>query len=690
MQRLIGFFLVGMICLYSGPLKAQQEIDALVEQAKSVAWEKSLEEVVVTGSFEPQSLKESVYQIRTIDSDRIKKQGATQLQDVLRMELNIRFDQDLALGESRISMQGLSGQNVKVLIDGVPVIGRQGTSNAVNLNHFNVNTIDRIEIVEGPMSVIFGADAIAGVINIITKKDSETPFKIGARSHFESVGPEFGGGEGIHQYAVDLGFQAGDFYFRGDVARNYFGGFQGEATGRDREWHPKIQWMGSTTAGWRKGNAHIYYRFDLMDDWVNNLQNFSGREALDQEYLTRRAVHQLQWEQRFNSKWSLNSSFAYTDFSRTTRTIVTQRDTGLRFLAANANQDQNLFSGYNIRSVANYRPNQYLKFQTGVDLNSEVGEGGRLMAGRQSIQDYAAFVTAEFRPIPSISIMPGARTMYNSAFDAPPLVPSVNTRWNIGDKTSLKASYAAGFRAPSIRELYFNFFDASHSIAGNPDLESETSRSFNAQLSRHWIERPQSNFESNISLFHNRIDNMIGMGQSAADAGIITYLNIDEFRTQGINFNNTLSSNNWTAQLGASYIGRFNRLVGNEEHQIVLEDMTWTPEVNATLSYQIDKTNTSFDLFYKYTGVLPFYEFNVNETGQESIELATIDDFHWLDLTVNQRMGKYLHLQMGVRNILDVVNVENTSAASGAHSVGGPRPIGYGRSYFMGLQFRLN
>ena len=76
---------------------------------------KELSEVVVTGQYKPQSVKNSVYQVRTISKERIQKQGATKLQDVLSNELNIRFYQDVATGGSDITMMGLKGQNVKIL-----------------------------------------------------------------------------------------------------------------------------------------------------------------------------------------------------------------------------------------------------------------------------------------------------------------------------------------------------------------------------------------------------------------------------------------------------------------------------------------------------------------------------------------------------------------------------------------------
>jgi len=139
-------------------------------QNDSVNNVKQLAEVVVTGQYKPQSVKQSVYQVRTITKEQIQKQAASKLQDVLNNQLNIRFSQDLSTGGSDISMLGLSGQNVKILLDGVPMTGRQGTSNEININSIEINSVERIEIIEGPMSVIYGADALAGVINIITKK----------------------------------------------------------------------------------------------------------------------------------------------------------------------------------------------------------------------------------------------------------------------------------------------------------------------------------------------------------------------------------------------------------------------------------------------------------------------------------------------------------------------------------------
>ena len=69
-----------------------------------------------------------------------------------------------------MSVQGLSGENVKILIDGVPVVGRLNGN--VDLSQINLTNIERVEIVEGPLSVNYGTNALAGTINLITKKNN--------------------------------------------------------------------------------------------------------------------------------------------------------------------------------------------------------------------------------------------------------------------------------------------------------------------------------------------------------------------------------------------------------------------------------------------------------------------------------------------------------------------------------------
>ncbi|MBX2896989.1 MAG: TonB-dependent receptor [Cyclobacteriaceae bacterium] len=645
-----------------------------------------LEEVVITGQFEPQSARKSVYQIRTIPLERIAARGAVRLQDVLNTELNIRFSQDLALGGSNLSMQGLAGQNVKVLLDGVPMIGRQGTSNEININQLNVNAIDRIEIIEGPMSVVYGADALAGVINIITKKTVDGKFEVQAKVHEETVGSEYGWAEGIHNESVGLGYSKNNWRTRADVSRNYFGGWQGSAAGRDKQWHPKTQYLASGLFGYNKNKSDVYYRADYLFEDIFNPGAFVNGEALDQTYYTNRLMQQVQGTHAFSNRLNFNGVLSYTNYARETQTTTVNEVTNQSRLALGPGlQDVTKFNGITLRSTFQYKFNEKLSLQPGIDFNYETGSGGRIKTGTQTIGDYALFLSVEWKVTDWLQVRPGVRSVYNSVYAAPPVIPSVNTKIKLGEKQDLRLSYGRGFRAPSLRELYFDFFDASHSIEGNPNLESELSHSLNASFNWRLIEGNGFTYTSILGGFYNSVKNMIGYGQKPGNNLITTYLNIDRYQTKGFTWNNTLKGNVWELNAGYALTARFNQY---SESYSDLDEFQWSPEITTAASYRIPRAGLKFSLYHKFTGVTPFFEL-VTVDGQQVARLAETDSFHWADFTIQKDFGKSVSLTAGARNLFDVNSINTTSVATGVHTSGGARPIGYGRSYFLSVSYSL-
>ena len=143
--------------------------------------------------FTPQSLRNSLYKIRVVNQKAIAQKAPSDLQSLLNTEIGVRISNDMALGESDFELMGMSGNNVKVLIDGVPLVDRGSTKQS--LSQIDINTIEQVEIVEGPMSVVYGTDALAGVVNIITKKAKtnaeKTQVSISARIQEESMGKEY-------------------------------------------------------------------------------------------------------------------------------------------------------------------------------------------------------------------------------------------------------------------------------------------------------------------------------------------------------------------------------------------------------------------------------------------------------------------------------------------------------------------
>lgn len=654
---------------------------------------KQMDEVIITGQYKPQSVKNSVYQVRVINRERIEKQAATKLQDVLSNELNIRFSQDVATGGSDITMMGMAGQNVKILLDGLPIIGRQGTSNEININQIDINTIERIEIVEGPMSVIYGADALGGVINIITKKAGLAKWTLTARLHEEIIGKEYGFFEkGIHNQSAGLTWRNKRWQAGGNIGYNYFGGWKNGSAGRELEWHKKDQIIGSGFLQYNAPRFNIRYRIDGLDEIITNPGNFAenadpqtgDRLAADQDYLSNRVMQQLQAGYVFNDKWSLQAQSSYSDYSRQVYSTFLSANTGKRYLN-NAAGAQSIvdFSGFTFRAVATYQLNKMFSFQPGADINLDRGEGERMKAGSNAVDDYAFFITSEITPTPGINIKPGVRFIKNSVYDAQTVLPSINTKFRLSKNLDLRASFAQGFRAPSLRELYFNFFDANHQILGNPDLKAETSNSINASLNWNKFTAGKVAYSTVLTGFYNKVKNLIDYAPSLSDPNIFILTNVSNSKTAGASLQTMAKYKTWNLGLGASYTGFYNSY---SESDKTLPEMQWNAELNSTVGYSFTKIGLDVNLYYKLTGPRPFYGI---DTAQNFIK-SKYEGYHIADFTINKKLFKLLTLNAGIRNLFDVQRINTTfQNTGGVHTVSGGRSIATGRSFFAGLVFNM-
>lgn len=292
------------------------------QQKTSDSTARKLDEVIVTGQYEPQSVRKSVYQVRTINSKTIQSRAATSIQQVLNTELGIRFSNDMTLGTSDIQLMGMSGRNVKILLDGVPMVDRGETRES--LNQIDVNTIDRIEIIEGPMSVSYGTDALAGVINIITKKPGAEKLLITAKIQEESAGNEYKtlSNEGIHNQNINLSWQKSEWNASAGFTHNNFEGWQGDTSDRVKQWHPKNQLLGNAKVGYTIGNFNIYYRIDVLNEDIlaNGGQLISplydNPIARDKKYTTDRFTNQLQSNWMVTNKLNLSFLASFTNYKR--------------------------------------------------------------------------------------------------------------------------------------------------------------------------------------------------------------------------------------------------------------------------------------------------------------------------------------------------------------------------------------
>jgi len=679
---------LSLVLLMCGFNAISQEVKPDTSKAKD------LKEVVITGQFGPQTLKNSVYNIRTISAERIRLRAATSVQQVLNTELGFRFSNDLTLGTTDVQLMGMTGRNVKILLDGIPMVDRSDTRES--LNQIDINTVERIEIVEGPMSVVYGTDALAGVINIITKNSGKSLANLSARVQEETAGNEYSAfsGNGNHNQNISASFQKNGWSALAGFSHNDFGGWNlaakpatlAEVEADANRWKPKKQWLGNTKIGYRNENFNIWYRLDGLNETIDSRggMNPNNYKAKFQTYTTDRYTQQLQSEWRITQNLQFSAIAGYTNLKRATRSVIHDFTTGAEELTtADGEQDVAKFNATIFRATAQYKASDMLSLQPGIEFNRDAASGARIN-GAPVISDYAFFISGEFKPASGINIRPGLRFIKNSIYDAPPVIPSLNTKFILSKSLDLRLAYARGFRAPALRELYYDFFDASHSIMGNPNLKAEQSNSFNGSLAWSGVSTDDLQFRSTLAGFYNLFKNRIDYGIDAMNPSVTTLINISKYKTTGGTLENTFIYEDFQANVGVSYIGRYNDLLESASN-LEVPEFVWSTEVTSNLTYTFPKINGSISLFYKYTGSIPSYQLSNVQTAT----LVKIGSFNLADLMLSKNIYKYLTINAGVKNLFNVTQLTNTSTASGgAHSAGGaPVPNSYGRSYVLGLTF---
>ncbi len=451
--------------------------------------------------------------------------------------------------------------------------------------------------------------------------------------------------------------------------------------------------MTGGTLGYSNNYFNIWYRLDYLNEelFSANPMSLSTYKSFRQYYYTNRFTHQLQALWTINKNIKLNSALSYQDYKRTTESYTLDYRTGTSTPnksnqdLANGYWDVTPFQSLFARTTLSWQLNSQLSIQPGIEFKNDKTSGERV-AGNPSISDYSLFISSEFKPNSTINIRPGLRVSKNSVYNAPPIIPSLNTKLTLNKLLDLRLSYARGFRAPILRELYFSFYDANHNIKGNPNLKAETSNSFMASITCNAAKKNNFSFSSSLTGFYNSYSDFIDLYDYTDNNGVVTfsYFNRDKYKTQGITFENNFVYRNLTANIGLSYIGYFNKFQENKTLQGNTSKYAWTPEITSNLTYKLNKLNASIGFYYKFTGKIPTYSLGNNN----DIILSNRNAFHWADLTATKQLFKLVTLQTGIKNLFDVGRLGSTSGVAGSqHGSGSVINYAYGRSYFIALNF---
>ena len=652
-----------------------------------------LEEVVVTGQAGPTIGREAVRQVRVIDQKRIQRQAAVNLGDLLQKDLNFQVSQDGVLG-AQISLQGMSGAKVKILIDGVPMIGRLDGN--IDLNQINLNDIERVEIIEGPMAVQYGTDAVAGTINLITKKSQKSSFQAQANTYVESVG----------RYNFDAGLQWVPFsgsQLGINLGRNYFTGYDPVSESRNLQWNPKEQYFGSLHYRQRFKNSILRLRSDFFDEEIRNAGAVGSIDsliipvdtgawqyprALDDTYLTHRLNNAL-----FLNNYGKNGStwqgfLAYNFFERQKRSEVKNLSTGESTLFNGTDaQDTSTFHLWASRFSYAGDSWSWLKWQLGYDVNWELNAGERIANGEKEILDAALYGSAEFKPGTNFSLKPGLRYAYNSRFEAP-LISSLALRWEMDSNWVFRASYGRGFRAPSLKELYFLFVDENHNILGNEELRAETSNNY--QIAWQYQHLGQWNWSLDVRFFFNDLQNEIRLvsviePDDNEPRGLYRNENIARSQNTGFNLSSRLEYAQWSAEAGAAFIGLKNNLAFENE---TVNGFNFYPQYRLGINYIIKAWKLEPSLYANHTGQRK--DLSLDSEGQ--IRSTYFSGYTMIDFNLKRSfLLQQLSLSVGVKNLLDVGSIQTSNQINGgAHSNGASSiPLSYGRTYFIRCQWSI-
>ncbi len=645
-----------------------------------------LHEVVVTGQYRPTAADKAVQRMHVIGAEQIQRMAAQNLGDVLRQELNMRMTQDNVLGTS-VSMRGLGGENVKILVDGVPVIGRQDGN--LDLAQIDLTGIERVELLEGPLSVNYGTNALAGTINLITRKNTGNTSSLKAIGYVEPMG------------RLNLSVAAGQRFGKSDVllsvGRNFFGGWGPDQSAiydfsrhladstRYQSWKPREQYFG-----------RLNYRYALNDRWKLNYKGEVMQDritdrgmprapynesAFDSEFLTRRLDNALFATGDLGKGRHLDALIAHDRYQRT-RTMWLRDLTTLETQQVPGEADDSYFTLTNARATySSSTDSAKLGYELGVDLNLETAAGERIADGSdQQIGDYAVFASAQWRPVQWLIIRPGLRYAHNTQYEAP-LVPSLDTRVQLNPAFTMRASYAEGFRAPSLKELYLYFVDVNHDIHGNADLTAETSNNYSLSLS-YRMAMAKGVLRGEITGFHDRIHNLITLAEEGPT--LYSYINVGEYRTLGGSFSLGWETGHWSLGAGTAITGRYDTLgvrTGGATYE-------YAPEVNLNATRNWRKQGWSITVFGKYQGEQQNYIYL--EDG--SLSRGRIADYVMADASVaKQLFNEQITVSLGCKNIGNITDLNATLGNGGAHSgpSAGSVPLAVGRTYFLRIALDL-
>ena len=478
----------------------------------------TLNPVVVTGSGHHQRLKSTATPVHVLSKQEIKEQGITTFDGALtRMMPQISMSPN-SMG-TFLRLNGLGNKYILILINGQKLTG--DISNNVDLNRINMARVKRIEVLDGAASSLYGSDAIAGVINIITDQPTRDLVSVTSDTRVS------GHGLLTENIALDIyknGFGSYTSFSR-DRADSYRINDMEYVKGSDTETQPTIA---PFFTGYRSNlvgqkftyapdehlalNAGIDYSYKITDR-PNTRKDITGGTDYEMRYKG------LRWNvggiYKFTSRNSLQADFTVDRFRYGKQYDVATKTYAIDDYVQSKKQRS---MEAQLKAILGLMNNSTTIF--GADWRKDylTATSGNI---NQNAYTAAAFAQHEMLFFDRLTATVGLRLTYHETFDWH-LTPKATLMYAPGN-FRLRATYSAGFRAPGLDELYYHYFSVNRGkaqiIFGNKELKPEKSNYFslNAEYRTNLI-------AVSVTGFLNRINDMVIRQNIDIDANSLAML----------------------------------------------------------------------------------------------------------------------------------------------------------------------
>ncbi len=635
-----------------------------------------LEPVVVTAQYTSQPQSRSIYKIDVINSKKIHQSGATNLQELLQHELNLNLEQNSVFGSS-LSSQGVSKENVKVLIDGIAVIGR--LNGIIDLRQIDLSNISQIEIIKGPVSLFYGSDAIGGVLNLITKKSLQPGVNAKLNAYVESTN--------AIQTSVDLGYAKGKNTYKVNAGLYHFGGLSTNDAERNLNWEQRLRKHGEWMYNRSMGQWNLQYQGNISHEKLTSLGDINSQGKItDTEYFTRRINNAIHLIGKHRKGQHSDLSIAYQDYQRYHDNYNVDPETFEATLSTKDAKEENIakYNHLGLRYLFGTNDiSKPLNYSFGLNTFRETSNGNRILENEKSFSTVALLSSINFQIKSKLELQPGVRLTWNDTYGTF-ISPALNVKYVANENNSFNISYARGYRAPSLKELYLNFSvsagPSTFVIKGNEDLKVEKAHSINLQYTFKKPVGLNNTLKIEPLVFYHHIEDLITLSEIQDFAR--HYININKHESVGGSLNlNYERGSNWSLSTGFSMIGRYNEFTEDFNS----DNFLFTPEFTAGINYLWSKPRITFDLVYKYSGEKE--GFFIDEAGENLIKTAR-EDFSNMNFSVSRNfIQNKLRIVLGVKNLFDVQDIQTINETGQAHARNMQL---WGRSFFLKTNFTIN